>query len=210
MKRHAIIVAGGSGSRMQSEVPKQFLELDGKPLIVHAIEKFLQIDGIQLVVVLPKDHTDSWEQVKSIFFADKKISIAIGGSTRTESVRSGLNLVDEGLVAIHDAVRPFASNEIIEQSFHSAEAFGSGVAAVKLKDSIRKVVPQSSEARDRDQYVIVQTPQTFRVSEIKDAYSKADGSFSDDATVFEKAGYQVKLIEGDYSNIKITTPEDLK
>lgn len=210
MKKHAIIVAGGSGTRMKSEVPKQFIELDHKPIIVHTLEQFIQIDSIHIVLVLPSTEVGRWKKMETQFFGSREISVAFGGSTRSESVLAGLNLVDEGLVAIHDAVRPFISKKVIEESFQSAEKFGSGVAAVKLKDSIREIGSPSSKACDREDFVLVQTPQTFRVHEIKEAYSQTGDSFSDDATVFEQAGYMVNLIQGDYANIKITTPEDLK
>lgn len=210
MRKHAIIVAGGSGTRMKSEIPKQFLELNGKPIIVHTIEKFLKIDDVQIILVLPKDHINFWEEIKATFFTKVKILVSNGGATRTESVLAGLNLVEEGLVAIHDAVRPFVTTGIIERTFESAKEFGSGVVAVKLKDSIREVFSEQSEARERENYVLVQTPQTFRATEIKEAYYKTSGHFTDDASVYEKAGFQVRLVEGDYSNIKITTPEDLK
>ena len=132
--------------------------------------------------------------------------------TRSASVLSGLALINkDGLVAVHDAVRPFVSDETITQSFKSADKHGSGVAVVSLKDSIRELINDESIARDRTNYVLVQTPQTFRVSELKLAYEKAGaGLFTDDASVYEAAGFSVSLVNGTYDNIKITTPEDLK
>ncbi|MEP0985358.1 2-C-methyl-D-erythritol 4-phosphate cytidylyltransferase [Ekhidna sp.] len=214
MKRHAIIVAGGIGTRMKSDVPKQFLLVDGEPIIIRSIRKFLNFDkSINIIVVLPENHMKQWEAIKFQYFPDADFKLASGGLTRTASVMSGLAFVDDGLVAIHDAVRPFVSVETISVSFKSAETFGSGVSVVALKDSIRELVQDTSTsiARDRSNYVLVQTPQTFNVKELKDAYQKAGvGLFTDDASVFEAAGYTVHLVDGTNDNIKITTPEDLK
>ena len=210
MDRYALIVAGGQGTRMNSELPKQFLMLDGKPVIVHSIEKFLKLGPIKVIIVLPKDHVSEWSSIQKEFLSGKDIEFVIGGATRTESVKSGLDSIDGvGTVAIHDAVRPFISSEIIKKTFESAEIHGSGVVAVPLKDSLRRKTLDDSIAVDRGDFVIVQTPQTFRLAEIKTAYENISGTFTDDATVYEKAGFGVKLVEGDYSNIKITTREDL-
>lgn len=205
-------MAGGSGTRMKSTVPKQFLLIDGVPIIVHSIRKFLQHeDSISIVLVLPADHLDQWSQIKDEFFPSEEFIVAIGGSTRTASVQSGLHEIGEGLVAIHDAVRPFVSVDTISESYKSAEKFGSGIAVVKMKDSIRELSGDHSFARDRANYVLVQTPQTFRVDELKAAYQLIDDApFTDDASVFEAAGKQIYLVDGTYDNIKITTPEDLK
>lgn len=206
-------MAGGVGARMKSDVPKQFLRIDGEPIIVKSIKKFLEYDsGIKVIVVLPETHLNEWEAIKFQYFPDSEIANTTGGITRSASVLSGLALIeDEGLVAIHDAVRPYVSISAIKDSFESAEKNGSGVVAVPLKDSIRELENNSSIARDRSNYVLVQTPQTFKINEIKDAYEKAGtGLFTDDASVFEAAGYAVSLVNGSYDNIKITTPEDLK
>ncbi|MEO9485670.1 MAG: 2-C-methyl-D-erythritol 4-phosphate cytidylyltransferase [Ekhidna sp.] len=213
MKKSAIIVAGGIGTRMKSDVPKQFLLLDGVPIIVQSIKKFLESDkSISIVVVLPKAHMLQWESMKSQHFPDDDFKLAVGGATRTASVLSGLDLIEEGgLVAIHDAVRPYVTKETITASFESAEKDGSGVAVVNLKDSIREITGTQSNAKDRSNYVLVQTPQTFNVTKLKEAYKKIGSKhFTDDASVFEAAGNNVQLIEGSYDNIKITTPEDLK
>ncbi|WP_425390261.1 2-C-methyl-D-erythritol 4-phosphate cytidylyltransferase [Ekhidna sp.] len=213
MKKYAIIVAGGVGTRMKSEVPKQFLLIDGEPILVRSIKKFLEYDhGIEVIIVLPEAHIKQWEALKFQYFPDREIHVTSGGITRSASVLSGLSIIKgEGLVAIHDAVRPFVSVDTISTSFDSAKSQGSGVAVVELKDSIRELEQNTSIARDRSNYVLVQTPQTFNVSELKDAYGKAgSGIFTDDASVYEAAGYTVSLVEGSYDNIKITTPEDLK
>ncbi len=212
MIRYAIIVAGGKGLRMNAKRPKQFLEIDGKPILVHTIRKFLSLPDINIILVLPKAHVGEWDNIQSEYFSSSKFKIVVGGETRTESVQAGLDLIEgDGVVAIHDAVRPYVSEVLIEDCFKSAEEYGSGVAAVKLKDSLRKRKGEDDSAfRDRNDYVLVQTPQTFKISELKDAYDKIEGSFSDDATVFEMARKKVRLIEGDYANIKITTTEDLR
>ncbi len=213
MKNYAIIVAGGLGTRMKSELPKQFLLIDGVPIIVHSIQKFLDFDSnISIVVVLPQGHIEQWVNIKSQFLPDVDLQLATGGDTRTQSVMSGLALLqEEGLVAIHDAVRPFVSVDTIASSFESAQKSGSGVAVVALKDSIRETDGNKSIARDRSNYVLVQTPQTFKINELKDAYAKVGtGAYTDDASVYEAAGNTVSLVDGSYENIKITTPEDLK
>jgi len=214
MQRHAIIVAGGRGLRMGGPTPKQFLMLHGRPVIVHAIERFLAFDPeIRLIVVLPEDHLATWQTIRKEHFPHMAIEVATGGAERFDSVKAGLDLIKDmtGLVAVHDAVRPFISEKTISDSFNSALHYGSGVASVTLKDSIRELVNDGSKARDRSHFRLVQTPQTFRVSELKDAFSKAThNAFTDDATVYEAAGYRVRLVEGGYENIKITTPEDLK
>lgn len=198
---------------MKSDVPKQFLRIDGEPIIVKSIRKFLEYDSeVKVIVVLPETHLNEWEAIKFQYFPDADIASTTGGITRSASVLSGLALIEnEGLVAIHDAVRPYVSVSSIKDSFDSADKNGSGVVTVPLKDSIRELENNSSIARDRSNYVLVQTPQTFKVKEIKKAYEKAGtGLFTDDASVFEAAGYAVSLVNGSYDNIKITTPEDLK
>lgn len=206
-------MAGGKGTRMKSDVPKQFLPVDGVPIIVHSIKKFLAYKKqLQVIVVLPEAHLSQWEAIKFQYFPDTHIEVTTGGITRSASVLSGLTLVnDDGLVAIHDAVRPFVSVETIKDSFESAKKHGSGVAVIELKDSIRELEAHASVARDRSNYVLVQTPQTFEVKKLKEAYEKAGAAiFTDDASVYEAAGYMVHLVSGTYDNIKITTPEDLK
>ena len=214
MEKYAIIVAGGVGTRMGSQIPKQFLLLDDEPIIIKTIRKFLSVfPKIKIIVVLPSEHLANWDAIKKAVSSSTAITTVVGGDSRTASVMAGLAAVDsDGIVAIHDAVRPFVEEKTIIDSFESAEKFGSGVAAIPLKDSIREVFTDDrSQARDRTNYVLVQTPQTFSVSAIKEAYKSIGGvSYTDDATVFEKAGKEVFLVDGSYSNTKITTPEDLK
>lgn len=208
--KYAVIVAGGSGTRMQSVIPKQFLELGGIPVIFHTLMKFQDLAD-HMVVVLPKDQLETWEHLRARFIPDLRVYVAEGGSTRSESVRNGLAQIYEldGVVAIHDAVRPFVSEIVIENSYRMAYEKGSAVVAVPVKDSIRKVSGENSVALDRSEYYLMQTPQTFRLPLIKKAYDNLTGEFTDDASVFEADGQKVHLLEGGYDNIKITTPDDL-
>jgi 2-C-methyl-D-erythritol 4-phosphate cytidylyltransferase len=213
MQKYTIIVAGGKGLRMGGDTPKQFLPLQGKPVIVQTIQRFCEFDeSIRVIIVLPAEHVNTWLAIKAEYFPDRDIQHTIGGEQRFDSVKAGLSLIKgDGLVAIHDAVRPFVSESTIADSYKSAHKFGSGVATVPLKDSIRELKKGVSKTRNRANFRLVQTPQTFRAKEIKWAYDQATNSqFTDDASVYEDAGYDVHLIEGSYSNIKITTPEDLK
>ena len=212
MNRYAIILAGGLGRRMRTNVPKQFLHIHGKPIIVHSIEKFVEFDqSIRLIVVVPPNSEETWKKIKNSYLPNQKLLVTKGGKTRAESVRAGLApILENGFVAIHDAARPFVSIQTITQSFKSAEKFGSGIASIGLKDSIRKLEKNGSYSRDRSNYVLVQTPQTFRLNEIKKAYQLIDSNdFFDDASVYEAAGHLVKLVPGSFENTKITTFEDL-
>lgn len=213
MKKHAIIVAGGSGQRMGSTVPKQFLELAAKPILMHTLEIFYHYEpAMQLILVLPEKEIPQWKELCLKHNFKLPLILQSGGKNRCESVKRGLMKITDnrGLVAIHDGVRPFVSPEIIEQSFQTAALKGSGVAAVALKDSIRKLEGESSQLLDRSQYRLMQTPQTFRLENIRQAYEQQGlDRLTDDASVAEKAGYPIQLIEGSYENIKITTPEDL-
>jgi 2-C-methyl-D-erythritol 4-phosphate cytidylyltransferase len=211
-KLFAIIVAGGTGSRMQSDQPKQFLKLKGIPILMHTINAFSTTDLlIEISVVLPSDHFSHWKSLCEEFKFSTPHRLIEGGKTRGQSVLNGLKLLpDEGIVAIHDGVRPFVTPRIITDSFDKARKFGSAIASVDLKDSIRLLKEKGSQAVDRSYYKIVQTPQVFKVNIIKEAYKKiGDTSLSDDASVAEQAGYDITLVEGSYDNIKITTPEDL-
>ncbi|MEH0157949.1 2-C-methyl-D-erythritol 4-phosphate cytidylyltransferase [Limibacter armeniacum] len=213
MQKYVIIVAGGKGSRMGTATPKQFLELAGKPVLMYTIEKFAHtLPTAKLIIVLPEAEIPLWESlVKAHDFAIAHTTTA-GGETRFHSVSNGLKLVERGgVVAIHDGVRPFVANEVIINSFETAEKTGNAIAAVSLKDSIRSISSSGSKAEDRSAFKLIQTPQTFRTDLILDAFNTAyQPFFTDDASVAEHAGHKVNLIEGNYENIKITTPEDLK
>ena len=205
-------MAAGSGSRMGGDVPKQFLLLKGKPVLQYSIEAFYQNDPeTNLILVLAKEEITRWKSLREKHKLAVPHTIAIGGITRTESVKHGLSLVtSDGLVAIHDGARPLISQNIIEKCFESAEKFGSGVACIKPKDSIRQVVEKENFALDREHLRLVQTPQTFLTSLVKSAFATHGNEPSfDDATIVEMAGHPINLVEGSYHNLKITTPEDL-
>jgi 2-C-methyl-D-erythritol 4-phosphate cytidylyltransferase len=215
----AVIVAGGSGSRMKNVIPKQFLPLFNKPILAHTLEVFLKIPDIKIVVVLPEKDMLFWEDIvesnpklRKAFKTGQIISVT-GGATRYKSVNNGLNAIESshGLVAIHDGVRPLISKEKIEISFKEAQKNKSAILAVLVKDSVRKIVNgEHTEIIDRTELRLIQTPQTFDLKSIKSAYSKEElPHFTDDASVFEANGQIVHLIDGDYDNVKITTPEDL-
>lgn len=208
-----IIVAGGAGTRMNQSLPKQFTLLLGVPVLVYTIQSFLKFDSeIQIILVLPDDHLNTWNDIHTKFLSKVKIETVIGGSTRFQSVRNGLSQVQGNLVAIHDAVRPCVAIESISGSYNSAANNGSGIVAVSLKDSIREITgEESSKSVDRDKFKLIQTPQTFQTSLIKQAFEIGEEQFfTDDASVYEYALKQeVNLVEGSYENIKITTQEDL-
>ena len=214
--RYAIIVAGGSGSRMKSDIPKQFLLLNGKPILLHTVERFLQIPDIQLIIVLPKDDIDYWYDITTSNITIQKhsasIQITVGGATRFQSVSNGLSEIKtDGLVAVHDGVRPLVSLEIIQKSFEVAAINRTAVTSVWVKDSVREV-SQNGESTtiDRTKLKLIQTPQTFDVALMKKAFAVAEQPFfTDCASVLEYAGEKITLIDGAYENIKITTPEDM-
>ena len=211
MKKTALIVAGGNGSRMESDLPKQFILLARKPILMHTIEAFYNCNVSNIIVVLPPNQFEFWKELCTEFSFNLPHQIVAGGASRFESVQNGLVLCnEEDLVAIHDGVRPFITAEIINNSFDVAAQKGNAVAAVRLKDSIRKVDLLGNKNVNRDDYFLIQTPQTFKCNIIKEAYQAQDHiNFTDDASVLEANGYAINLIPGDYKNIKITTPEDL-
>jgi 2-C-methyl-D-erythritol 4-phosphate cytidylyltransferase len=211
-KLFSIIVAGGRGNRMDSDVPKQFLELKGKPILMHTIEAFFGFSAtMPIILVLPWDQIDFWSALCKTHRFNVPVTIQKGGESRFQSVRNGLEMIpDEGLVAVHDGVRPLVGGEIIAASFTNAALYDCAVAAIPLKESIRILENNSSRAMERSRFRIIQTPQTFRVPLLKRAYQMdEDATLTDDASVVEKAGNRVSLFEGSYFNIKITTPEDL-
>ncbi len=215
MQKAAVIVAGGKGTRMGGPISKQYLSIGGKPVLMHTLEKFHQADpSTFLILVLPEADFLFWEKLCRDFNFSLPHRVIAGGNSRFQSVKNGLDAVSHqrGLVAIHDAVRPFVSIDVINQSFAQAEKTGSAIAFVDLKDSIRKVEENGvSTFQERHLYRLVQTPQTFLVDKIKLAFQVEDSpKFTDDATVYENQGWEVTLIPGNPENIKITTPEDLE
>lgn len=211
-KEYAIIVAGGKGTRIKSSLPKQFLELAGSPILMHTLNAFYRYStAIEVILVLPEDDFDTWSELCQKHRFDRPYRLQKGGDTRFQSVRNGLALIEgDGLVAIHDGVRPLISSDIIGASFRLAAVHQSAVAAVRLKDSIRMTDQDGTRAMDRSLFRLIQTPQTFDVATIRKAYEiREEVSLTDDASVAEKAGIRISLFEGSYENIKITTPEDL-
>ena len=211
-REFAIIVAGGKGTRIKSAVPKQFLELNGKPVLMHTIQAFLDYaPETGIVVVLPADDLKLWSDLCEQHHFRATIKVVTGGESRFQSVKNGLEHVpDDCLVAIHDGVRPLVSSDIIGASYRLAAVHGSAVAAVRLKESIRMTDQDNTKAMDRSRFRLIQTPQTFHAAVIKKAYLvKEQPSMTDDASVAEFSGHVISLFEGSYENLKITTPEDL-
>ena len=198
---------------MQSPIPKQFLKLNGQPLLLHSISAFAEFDrDISVILVLPADQFAQWEKIAAEFTLPVPVSITAGGDTRFESVKNGLSLIPEGdaLVAIHDAVRPLVSQWTISSAFKAAERYGNGVPAVPLSDSIRQIESSLSVAVDRSKFCLIQTPQCFSVPLLKKAYSQEyKYTFTDDASVVESLGEQIHLVDGNVDNFKLTTPTDL-
>lgn len=213
MKKYAIIVAGGSGSRMKTVLPKQFLLLAGKPVLMHTIERFWLADkSMNLVVVLPQEQQETWQELCLQHQFTIPHAVVAGGKTRFGSVKNGLAAItgQNGVVAVHDGVRPLVTVEVISEAFAVAADKGNAVVSVPLKDSIRKVTEAGSVALDRSSYRLVQTPQCFRLDLLQQAYNQPEEPyFTDDASVVEKLGEAIHLVDGSYQNIKITTPEDM-
>lgn len=213
MKKFALIVAGGSGVRMGKEVPKQFLVLAGKPMLMHTIETFVSYDPeIEIILVLPSSQLNYWKELCLQYGFQNKIQVVGGGPFRFFSVKNGLEVIrDEGIVFIHDGVRPLVSHETITRCHEVAMEKGNAIPVVPVSESVRWVGDQGNEVLDRDRIRLVQTPQTFRVSLIKQAYDLPfDERFTDDASVLENSGHEIYLTEGNRENIKITWPEDME
>jgi len=211
MKKTAVIVAGGSGVRMGTDVPKQFLHLKGKPIIWHTVQQFFYAYyDIQIVLVLPA----SYVQEATTYFEPAQlahIQFVEGGATRFESVKNGLQKVTEpSIIFVHDGVRCLVSSDLIRNCYEQALVYGSAIPAVTATDSIRLVSGETQQVVDRTLVKIIQTPQTFLSSVLLPAFEQPyQASFTDEATVVEAAGHTVRLIEGEYSNLKITRPQDL-
>lgn len=213
MKYYAIIVGGGSGKRMQNAIAKQFLLLQHKPVLMHTMNAFHNSAfKPQIIVVLHADFHQYWGELCVKYNFGVPHMLIRGGDERFHSVRNGLmSIKGEGIVAIHDAVRPLVSQQLIAATYDAAAEHGNAVAAVKPTDSIRKVKGTESKVINRDELLLIQTPQTFEISQLRKAYQQHYKSkFTDDASVVERAGFKINLIEGERSNIKITFPEDLE
>lgn len=209
----AVIVAGGKGLRMQNAVPKQFLPLADKPVLYHTIAAFQQaIPGIRIVLVLPQDHISYANMILQQFAGGIEVTIVTGGATRFESVRNGLREAkEEDIIFVHDGVRPLISAALIGRCYETAATQGSAIPAVAVSDSIRALNGDGrSMSVDREQLRAIQTPQTFKGTVLLPAFAQPyQESFTDEASVVEAYGGQVFLVEGEKTNIKITTPEDM-
>lgn len=210
---HIIVVAGGSGKRMNSAVPKQFLTLSGTPVIAVTFNRLSSaIPGSRFTVVIAERDMNYWAECSKFIPFHSSINIAFGGPERFHSVKSGLSFVlNEETVAVHDAVRPLFATEVIRQGFLVAGKSGSAIPVIPLSESIREINGALSKAADRNRYRLCQTPQFFQAALLLDAYRQSYlQSFTDDASVVEAAGHAIRLIDGNPENIKITTSSDLR
>lgn len=212
MKTYVIVVAGGSGERMKSDIPKQFIEIAGKPVLMHTIERFRLFDNnIEIIVVLPESLMGYWDELRGKYAFPVPHKTAAGGPTRFHSVKKGLELISEtGLVAVHDGVRPLVSIDTIARCFETAAGSGNAIPVVSPPDSLRMISGDGNKPLDRTGIKLVQTPQVFHTDLIKKAFLQDyRPEFTDDATVLEMMKIRINLVEGNRENIKITTPEDL-
>ena len=211
MKKIALIVAGGKGVRMGLGFPKQFLKLNNLPILMHTINLFLHFDKIY--VVISKEESENWKKLCKKYKFTVAHTICSGGKSRFESVKNGLKKVSESnsIVAIHDGARPFASKNMIDKLMSATNDGVGAIPVLKINDSIRKKNKLATVSLDRRKFFTVQTPQCFILQDIQAAYKKiADLTMTDDASVFEKYGGNIKLVEGEENNIKITTQKDFK
>ena len=212
MEKYLLIVAGGFGSRFSSELPKQFADLNGIPVLMKTINAFLFLDNLHIVLILPSQYIKVWEKLCTQHDFDVIHQIVEGGPKRFHSVKSGLKLIpDDHLVAIHDGVRPMVSKNTILQCFDMATRKGNGIPSMPIQESVRSSDGILNKPIDRKNIFIIQTPQVFHSTLIKKAYRQNyDESFLDDATVLESYGEQIYLTKGNKENIKITDSLDLK
>jgi len=213
MNRYALVVAGGSGKRMGTGIPKQFLELSGKPVLMRTMERFWSFDpSIIIILVIPEDQSGYWEELMKKYSFLVPHIVVTGGPTRFDSVRNGLEKIGEKcLVAIHDGVRPNVSADTIKRCFDAAEKFGNAVPVIHPADSVRIITEQGNMPVNRQYLRIIQTPQVFDSELIKKAYlQEYNPDVTDDATILEKTGETIHLIDGNRENLKITNPGDIE
>ena len=213
MKKHIIIVAGGKGLRMGGDIPKQFLPVCGKPVLMRTMEAFHTYDAaIHTILVLPVSQQAYWKELCQEYQFSLSHDIANGGDTRFHSVMNGLAMVEgNGLVGVHDGVRPFVSQEVIARCYEEAEACKAVIPVIDVVETVRHLTEEGSETVPRDRYKLVQTPQVFEVELLRRAYQQTyTDLFTDDASVVEALGEKVYLVKGNRENIKLTTPFDLK
>lgn len=212
MKRYVIIVAGGDGIRMQTGIPKQFIPIADKPILMHTILAFkLVYSDIHVITVLPEKFISLWKDLCLEFSFNIPHTIARGGKTRFHSVQKGLKQIKEdGIIGVHDGVRPFVSEQTIITAFETAEKTGAAIPVIGLSDSLRMIHDETSIPADRNLYRLIQTPQVFKAEVLREAYKQSySKQFTDDASVVEASGYPITLTEGNYGNIKITRSVDL-
>ncbi len=210
---NVIIVAGGKGLRMGSDLPKQFIPIAGKPVLMHTIEAFYRFDkDIAIVLVLPVSHQQYWRELCADYHFEIPHTVANGGDTRFHSVKNGLAFVNDGVVGVQDGVRPFVSEEMIKRCYDAVEEYDAVIPVVDSTDSLREMLDgERSKIIDRSKIRLVQTPQVFNVDVLKKAYqTEYKDTFTDDASVVEEASVNIHLVKGEVTNIKITTPLDLK
>lgn len=212
LKKIAVIVAGGTGSRMNNSIPKQFLLLKNKPVLFYTIDTFLRsYDDLQIILVLPEEHVAAGQEIIDAYFDYNRIKITIGGRTRFHSVQNGLSLIEEEcIVFVHDAVRCLLTTDLIKRCYKAAIENGTAIPVIDSKDSVRIVTGEDNAAVDRYRIKLVQTPQTFHSKILLPAFNiDYKDKFTDEATVVEAFGLKVNLVEGEENNIKITRPLDL-
>lgn len=212
MKKIAVIVAGGSGTRMNTALPKQFLLLNGKPVLYYTINSFLNaFDDLKIILVLPAEYTSAGKEIIDAYFDSSRITLTEGGRTRFHSVQNGLSLVDyESIIFVHDGVRCLVSTQLIRRCYSAAIEYGSAIPVTDCKDSVRIVRGENNEAVERTTVKLVQTPQTFHSKILLPAFTiDFKEKFTDEASVVEAFGLKVHLVEGEENNIKITRPSDL-
>ena len=213
MKKFALIVAGGKGARMQATIPKQFLKIAGKPVLLWTIQRFLDFDPeINVVLVLPADQFEHWTHICEEYQFQYPVELVEGGSTRFQSVKNGLQKIGEpGIVFIHDGVRPLVSLATLTNCYQTALEQGNALPVVPIMESVRKIGSDESRHVDRSKFRLVQTPQTFQTAMIKRAYEQPEKAFfTDDASVCEADGQKINLVGGNVENLKLTNPIDLK
>ena len=212
---YVIIVAGGKGLRMGSDIPKQFLPIAGKPVLMRTLERFREYSAdLQIILVLPEAQQDYWQELCRQYGFQVEYQLANGGQTRFHSVQNGLALVPddaEGVVGVHDGVRPFPSIEVIRNCYETARTAKAVIPVIPVVETVRHIEGEGSVTVPRGDYRLVQTPQTFDIQLLKAANRQPyNDGFTDDASVVEAFGYHITLVEGNRENIKITTPYDLK
>lgn len=212
MKKIALLVAGGSGTRMNSDMPKQFISINGYPLLMYTLDVFYRYDHkIQIILVLPETQIQLWETLCQKYKFQIRHLVKPGGETRFHSVKNNLyDIPDDCLVAVHDGVRPLVSIATIDKCFKTAMKYGSAIPCTEIPESLRKLDKNGNRQIDRNEYRLIQTPQVFKGRLLKEAYAQNYRSqFTDDASVVESLGQQIHLVEGNPDNIKITYPKDL-